>query len=31
MAMKKWGGGGGGTLDHTKQTNICNGALQLQL
>ena len=36
---KVWGGGGGGkplppipyTLDHTKQTNIFNGALQLQL
>ena len=34
---EKVGGGGGGlppipyTLDHTKQTNICNGALQLQL
>ena len=34
-----WGGRGGGsplppipyTLDHTKQTNICNGALQFQL
>ena len=36
---EKVGGGGGRsplppipyTLDHTKQTNICNGALQLQL
>ena len=41
MAMKKCGEGEGGggkplppipyTLDHTKQTNIFNGALQLQL
>ena len=35
---EKVGGRGGSplppipyTLDHTKQTNICNGALQLQL